>query len=113
MPQIQSIKIENDHSAEVIAAMKDQVKLAMDAIGIEAEGYAKDECPVDTGRLRNSISHKVDGTDVYIGTNVEYAVYVEMRDKAQHNVGKAHFLRDAAAGHGDRYSAILEAALKE
>ena len=37
-------------------------------------------CPVDTGNLRNSITHTVDGAGqkTYIGTNVEYAPYVEL-----------------------------------
>ena len=94
--------------------MKEQVNNALKAIGQTAEGYAKDDCPVDTGRLRNSIANEVfeEENAVYIGTNVEYAPYVEYRDNASHQTGKAHFLRDAAANHGDHYSAILEAALK-
>lgn len=114
MAKIVSVKIENDKTKEVIAAMKEQVALALEAIGQEAEGYAKDECPVDTGRLRNSIAHKVvpEENAVYIGTNVEYGVYVEYRD-ATHKTGKAHFLRDAAVNHGDHYSALLQAALQQ
>ena len=112
MPKITSVKIENDHTEECLAAMSEQVKLALDSIGLTAVGYAMDNCPVDTGRLRNSISYDVIDRDVYIGTNVEYAPYVEFRDNASHKTGKAHFLRDAAANHGQHYSAILEAALK-
>ena len=99
------------HTSEVLAAMHEQVAIALESIGQEAEGYAKDDCPVDTGRLRNSISHAVEGDDVYIGTNVEYAPYVEYGDY-RHTTGKRHFLRDAAANHGDHYKAIMDAALK-
>lgn len=107
----------DSHTSEVLAAMHEQVAIALETIGQEAEGYAKDDCPVDTGRLRNSISHAVEGDDVYIGTNVEYAPYVEFNEKARHDPpdfggGKAHFLRDAATTHGDHYKAIMEAALK-
>ena len=37
--------------------------------------------PVDTGNLRNSITHMVNDGEkaAYIGTNSEYAVYVEWR----------------------------------
>lgn len=114
MPKITNIRIENDHTEEAIEAMKTQLLTALHSIGQAAEGYAKDDCPVDTGRLRNSISNQVveEEKAVYIGTNVEYAPYVEFRDNASHQTGKAHFLRDAAANHGDHYSAILEAALK-
>ena len=47
---------------------------------MEAEGYAKDLAPVDTGRLRNGISHAVseDEMAAYVGTNVSYAPYVEL-----------------------------------
>ena len=50
---------------------------ALEAIGIVAESYAKMKTPVDTGTLRNSISHAVKGDDVYIGTNQPYAPFVE------------------------------------
>lgn len=51
---------------------------ALERIGAQAEGYAKDLCPVDTGDLRNSITHTVAGDAAYIGTNMEYAAYVEL-----------------------------------
>ena len=42
---------------------------------VEAE--AKRKCPVDTGQLRQSITHEVIDNTGVIGTNVEYAPYVE------------------------------------
>lgn len=53
-------------------------KRALERCGMQAEGYAKDLVPVDTGNLRNSITHKVAEDEVYIGTNNEYAAYVEL-----------------------------------
>ena len=134
-----------DNSGKVKREFRDRVQLALRLIGEECEGYAKEDCPVDTGRLRNSITYvtatkqgtpnvnkyrgsvangqvdakpsdyKPKGTpeddSVYIGTNVEYATYVEFKSMA-HKVGKAHFLRDAATGHNDRYKKIAEAVLK-
>ncbi len=44
---------------------------------ILVENDAKRNAPVNTGNLRNSITHKVDGTEGVVGTNVEYAPYVE------------------------------------
>lgn len=113
MAQVTSVQVIN-HSAEVIEAMRKQVLLGLSAVGQEVEGYAKDECPVDTGRLRNSITNQVVDSEqaVYVGTNVEYAPYVEFNDKAVHTSGKAHFLRDAATTHVDRYKAIIDAALR-
>jgi HK97 gp10 family phage protein len=43
--------------------------------GIEAD--ARIACPVDTGHLRDSLEHEVDGDTLRVGTNVDYAVYVE------------------------------------
>lgn len=48
---------------------------------IQVEGAAKQRCPVDTGRLRSSISHQLasdGGLVARIGTDVEYAPYVEL-----------------------------------
>lgn len=105
------IKI-TDNSPEVQAAFNDKIALVLGAIGEIAEGYAKEDCPVDTGRLRNSITHRTQGKDEYIGTNVEYAPYVEFIDRYSHTNGKAHFLRDAATTHGDEFKATAEAILK-
>ena len=51
-------------------------------------------CPVDIGRLRNSITHSLNKGDksVSIGTNVEYAIYVEEDEtKAHKGSTGAHF----------------------
>lgn len=88
-----------DHTPELRRGMPLEMNKALEAVGIALEGYAKLACPVDTGRLRNSITHATStngGRDVYadnrgntfaggsargtpntntvcIGTNVEYA----------------------------------------
>lgn len=41
------------------------------------EGEARNRCPVDTGELRRSITSHVDGMYGVVGTNKEYAGYVE------------------------------------
>lgn len=69
-----------DNSDEVLKAFEDAWSRGLERIGLKAEGYAKDLCPVDTGELRNSISHKVDESEqtVYVGSNNRYAAYVEL-----------------------------------
>lgn len=42
------------------------------------EADAKAMCPVDTGELRKSITSEVLGTTGVVGTNKEYAMYVEL-----------------------------------
>lgn len=84
---------------------------ALDEIGMVAEGYAKRKCPVDTSNLVSSLTHQVDylGKKVYIGTNVEYAPYVEMGTSKQ----KAQpYLRPAAQEHTSTYKAILKSHLQ-
>jgi hypothetical protein len=63
----------------VIRALTEARERTLEAIGLYVEGEAKLRCPYDRGNLRGSIDHKVE-TDkkmVIIGTNVEYAVYME------------------------------------
>ena len=53
------------------------------SVGHLTTGYAKELCPVDTGRLRASITHAYSDDDdnkviLLVGTNVEYAPYVEL-----------------------------------
>ena len=53
------------------------------SIGMLTSGYAVEMCPVDTGNLRDSITHAYsDESDhqvvLLVGTNVYYAPYVEL-----------------------------------
>ena len=49
-----------DNSQLFANAAKEATRVALSAIGMKAEFYAKALCPVDTGRLRRSISHASD-----------------------------------------------------
>ena len=98
-----------DNSDEVLAALERAKRRGLEAIGLTAEGYAKRETPVDTGRLRNSISHATDDEAAYIGTNVEYAPYVELGARGRQ--GK-HMLQRAASEHAEEYKRIMEDSMK-
>ena len=98
-----------DNTDEFKDALPEQIERALIAIGATAEGYAKDLCPVDTGRLRNSITHATDDDSVYIGTNVEYAAYVELGTSKQK---PRPYLGPAAENHTREYPALVEQALK-
>ena len=50
-----------DNSALIEQATNEAIVKALEAMGLQAEGYAKMKCPVDTGLLRNSITHAVGG----------------------------------------------------
>lgn len=95
-----------DHKQEVLEAMHEQVQAALEAIGMDAASTAADKAPVDTGTLKNSISHAVDGNTVYIGTNVEYAPYQEL-GTSRGIVGK-HFLQFGVSAHSAEYANIIK-----
>lgn len=87
--------------------MEQNIPRALKAIGIFVEGEAKVRAPYDTGRLRDSMDHRVDegAAKVIIGTPVEYAPYVEFgtsKMKAQ------PYLRPALEGNKDRIQQIAE-----
>ena len=74
----------DDHSDKVMQALKNYSEAALEAVGNQAVSYAKQNITeagrVDTGALRNSVSHQVVKGEnaVYIGTNQSYAIYNEL-----------------------------------
>lgn len=105
------VEIRENNAREVAEAIPEAIGRALEACGMLAEGYAKAKCPVDTGRLRNSITHEVAAGEgaVYVGTNVEYAPYVELGTR-RHSAQP--FLKPAAEEHGAEYRRILESELR-
>lgn len=106
-----SFEVVEDNTDPVIKALGVAIARGLEAVGIQAESDAAKLCPVDTGRLRNSITHVVNSGEkaAYIGTNVEYAQYVHngtSKQKAQ------PFLTDAVNQNADKYRRIIEAAMK-
>ena len=94
-----------DHSSDVLLKYLSAKGRSLEIIGLTAEGFAKKLAPVDTGRLRNSITHETDDNAAYIGTNVEYAPHVEfgtIHQKAQ------PYLRPAATEHASTYENIVK-----
>lgn len=103
------LEVVADHTDEVIEALGLAMGRALEAVGIEAESDAANLCPVDTGRLRNSITHTIDGDEkvAIIGTSVEYALFVHENRKHPQR-----FLTDAVNQNADKYRQIFEAGLK-
>lgn len=139
------IEVVADNSEEFKRRMKEGVEAALEAIGIQAVSHSTqiitqniprnaDSWYTPTGNLRNSISKqvKMDDNAVYIGTNVEYAIYNEYGtgkfadgDKPgktgpwwyQDDAGNwhrtegmkaIHFLRDSVQGHENEYEGIAK-----
>lgn len=143
-------EIVKNNKDEILDGLEEAIPRALEAIGMQAEAYAKLKCPVDTGLLRNSITHAVAGEPaatksyhadkvkngtqavgfyqgnsppaehtVYVGSNVEYAPYVEYGHLLPGSTGTGgtivpgeYFLQKAILGHQKKYKALAEAALK-
>ena len=72
----------------VTKTTKEAMVNAAVSVGMLTTGYAQDLCPVDTGLLRNSITHAYNDEEdgkvtLLVGTNVEYAPYVELGHRQQ------------------------------
>ena len=94
------------HVQEALNGMEKAKATALEVIGGKAESYAKKLCPVDTGRLRNSITHaQYDENTEVIGTNVEYAPYVELGTFKQ---SAQPYLRPACENHTIEYRNIVK-----
>ena len=101
-----SVKIQ-DNSKEVSDNIKAALLRGLETCGLVAEGYAKKLAPVDTGNLRNSITHDVDEDEpaAYIGSNVEYASYVCL---GTIHMNAQPFLKPAVADHKEQYREIIK-----
>lgn len=105
-----------DYSKLVMSAYEQARERSLEMIGLTAEKYAKEICPVGTpestgipgyvgGRSRDSITHAVEGKAVYIGSNVVYFPHFEF--------GTIHMkarptLRPAATEHDMTYKQIIQ-----
>ena len=124
-----------DNSEEIKDNMKNALLRALERIGMTAEKYAKRLCPVDTGNLRNSITHRVDEGEpaAYIGSDTEYAAYVELGTGKYYPGGRPTpwvyqdakgnwhwtagnkaqpYLKPAAANYAAQYRQIVEDEMK-
>lgn len=114
--------VQEDNTEYIAQAIDRALAEALDEIGRKVQHRAQELCPVDTGRLRNSITYTLGGggyafpgmgaavgREVTVGSEVEYAAYVELgtsRTPAQ------PYLRPAAADYADEYRNIVEGRLR-
>ena len=141
--KVNGIEITADNTKEILDGLEDAVDKALTIIGIKAERYAKARCPVGTvestgikgyrgGTLRNSITFIVEDQTLSVGTNVEYAPYVELgtgpyfeappeweQFDAPKGKGIGHgyvrprpYLKPAIVDHIDEYENVLTRELK-
>lgn len=100
------------HVSEAITEVDAAINRAAEIIGGMAESYAKGLAPVDTGNLRNSITHDQEdnGHTVVIGTNVIYAPYQELGAPNVH-VPAHPYLRPALENHVSEYQNVIQGEL--
>ena len=116
------IKI-TDNSEQFKQELASKLPRGLEAIGMQAEANAKIEVtravydtPESvsgyrrTGALRNSISHASDDSAAYVGSNIEYAPYVEF---GTYKMAARPFIQPAVEEYMDEYKAIAEQYLKE
>ena len=97
------------HAKDALSGMEQAKGKALELIGGKAESYAKKNCPVDTGRLRNSITHaRFDENTEVIGSNVDYAAFVEL---GTYKMAAKPYLRPAAEIHTSEYKAIIKSVM--
>lgn len=79
-----------------IAAIKAQANAAIQGAGINTEAYAKQKCPVDTGRLRSSIRYvKTGESSCTTGTNTKYGPDIEFGHHTRLGKGKGGVSKSA------------------
>lgn len=88
--------------------INESILAACNEIGITGTAQIQSNAPVRTGNLRRSYGFKVnsDGKTyvVVFGTNVDYAVYVELKPESRG--GRPHFRR-AIEGELEEFNKIL------
>ena len=123
----------------MLQELRSKVEAALEAAGNQAVSHSKANITaasrVDSGAMRNSMNHLVQGNDCYVGTNQEYAIYHEYGTGINTDGGGGrqtpwtyqdahgkwhrtrgmkplHFLKNAIADHVDEYRQIIEQQLK-
>lgn len=111
-----TVKLANDISDLAIKASAEAIENALSQCGIEAERYAKEyltlKKAVDTGRLRNSVTHAVKDKTMYVGTNVEYAPYIEFGTSNPKRSAR-EYIKPSIADHITQYQAIIKSELEK
>ena len=132
-----------DNSKEYKELLNQAIKRGLRTIGMRAETHAKENCPVDTGYARNSITHALAGesaaissyeadrgkngkppkTGKYSGTmgKIEdnYVVigsnveYFPFIEEGARGRQALHVLRKAATEHKDEYKQLLTDSIKD
>lgn len=107
------VKVETnmtDNIDEVLEALAEKKQTSLEEVGQIAVNDARNNTPVDTGNLRNSMMYSIDNGAVAVGSNVDYAVYVEEGTRKQ----KAHHMvRNAMQDNISEFRTLIEQNMRE
>jgi len=115
------------HRAAVQSAVQAALGRAMETCGGKMETYAKLKCPVKTSNLKNSITHHSSPEMAVVGTDVEYAPYVEFGHRQEPGryvpaIGKRlvasyvdgiPYMAPAVENHADEYMGVIVGELRK
>lgn len=102
MAEIINVRVK-DNTKDIMQAVDDKIKLALGLMGEVVEGYAKDDCPVDTGLLRNSITYAVSGQGT--ATTSYHASYGSNRSKSGKRISAGN--KNAGSVRVGRYAGTI------
>jgi len=102
-----SAEVVFDHAAMLALVQSDEMAKDLERRALKVERQAKHLAPVDTGRLRDSITHELgrDAEGLYelIGSDVSYAIFQELGWRFSPG---SPFLRPALAAAGEASSEV-------
>ena len=125
-----------DNSRRTLRALDAAKGRALEQIGKRAVQHARQKCPdgkENGGTLASSITYRVEDDELSVGSNVEYAPYVELgtgpffepppewerfETERGSGVGRAYvkprpYIRPAIEDHVDEYKRLAESELKK
>ena len=98
--------IDKDNTEKFFKEVESEVNSNLRTATLLVERDAKTLCPVDTGTLKRSITHEfVSKREAIVGTNVEYAPYIELGTS---RMPARSFLRAALAKNMKRIKALFK-----
>lgn len=95
---------------EFVLKLKKVTEQGLETSALLVESSALEMVPVDTGRLRASITHITEPTEARVGTNVEYAEDIEFGGSRKAPKG---FLRPALDENRSKIIRIMSDSIKE
>lgn len=96
------------YRTQVLEAIKQAKIRGLESAALIVEGETITNTPVISGQLKNSWEHEVDENTARVGSNVEYAPYVEYGTSRQ---TERRMLRDSINNNQDNIKSVIQSEL--